>query len=275
MPHSLKHSAALALVGAAVLFVASFTAHAATTFVHSQGNFGNERCLVGVGGMCSGGSYNNTLSMMSVFRNDLNLTLGAGHTLVRVDDNFDQLWANAVDNGGQVQALARYAGDNSVLGYNPVGPLPYQALITPALDNGKVVVNNAGAYAGEVGAHTTDFVVNPDSWVTIPVAAGAPYAFVLNDQTLNTFYSSNPSSNAGSFDHMVTFQVYLNGVAQEHFFIAWEDRKHNSDKDYNDYIAEVRFTPAIPEPEIYAMMVAGLGLMGFVGRRRRRQGTVS
>lgn len=31
---------------------------------------------------------------------------------------------------------------------------------------------------------------------------------------------------------------------------------------------------AIPEPEIYAMMVAGLGLMGFVGRRRRKQGEV-
>jgi hypothetical protein len=30
----------------------------------------------------------------------------------------------------------------------------------------------------------------------------------------------------------------------------------------------------IPEPEIYAMMAAGLGLMGFVGRRRRKQGVV-
>jgi hypothetical protein len=27
----------------------------------------------------------------------------------------------------------------------------------------------------------------------------------------------------------------------------------------------------IPEPEIYAMMMAGLGLMGFVARRRRQQ----
>lgn len=30
-------------------------------------------------------------------------------------------------------------------------------------------------------------------------------------------------------------------------------------------------TAAIPEPEIYAMMAAGLGLMGFVGRRRKAQ----
>ena len=29
-------------------------------------------------------------------------------------------------------------------------------------------------------------------------------------------------------------------------------------------------TPAIPEPETYAMMLAGLGLLGFVARRRRQ-----
>jgi hypothetical protein len=30
-------------------------------------------------------------------------------------------------------------------------------------------------------------------------------------------------------------------------------------------------TPAIPEPETYAMMLAGLGLLGFVARRRRER----
>ena len=31
-------------------------------------------------------------------------------------------------------------------------------------------------------------------------------------------------------------------------------------------------TPAIPEPETYAMIMAGLGLMGFIARRPRRRG---
>lgn len=31
----------------------------------------------------------------------------------------------------------------------------------------------------------------------------------------------------------------------------------------------VAFAPAVPEPETYAMMMAGLGLIGYIGRRRR------
>ena len=99
---------------AIVLAAASFTTYAATTFVGTQGNYGNERCLVGAGGICSGGAYNNSLSMVSIFQNGL----GACNTLVRFDDSFDKLGMNTVTNGGQIQALARYAGDNSTFGYD-------------------------------------------------------------------------------------------------------------------------------------------------------------
>ncbi len=33
-----------------------------------------------------------------------------------------------------------------------------------------------------------------------------------------------------------------------------------------------RFVPGIPEPETYALMLGGLGLMGWLGRRRKQQG---
>jgi hypothetical protein len=39
---------------------------------------------------------------------------------------------------------------------------------------------------------------------------------------------------------------------------------------YLDVIGEVTPTAAIPEPETYAMLFAGLGLLGFAARRRRR-----
>jgi PEP-CTERM motif len=42
-----------------------------------------------------------------------------------------------------------------------------------------------------------------------------------------------------------------------------------NDGDYDDMVIGVKVTAAIPEPETYALLLAGLGAVAFVVRRRR------
>jgi hypothetical protein len=37
------------------------------------------------------------------------------------------------------------------------------------------------------------------------------------------------------------------------------------------YRAFASFTPSVPEPETYVMLLAGLGLLGFAARRRKQK----
>ena len=257
-----------ALLLAAVALFASL-AHATTTSVNPLGGGdGSERCLAGT--TCTGGAYNGAFSLIRLFEKDLGLAAGS---ITRVDDNFDKLWANTVANGGQVQALARYAADNSRLGYDAGAGF---VAVTAALTNNKVLVNHSASFFGDT--HPVDLVTASDAWVNLPLAAGVPFAFVLQDATMNYRITSNPAAGVGSsgyanshlaLDYMVSFRV---PDTMPHYFIAWEDRNpllaNTGDHDYNDFVAEVRFANPVPEPQTYAMLLACIGLLGFLSWRR-------
>lgn len=53
------------------------------------------------------------------------------------------------------------------------------------------------------------------------------------------------------------------------FVLGYND-SFTGDADYDDFVIGVNIAP-IPEPETYAMLIAGLGLMGFVARRRKQR----
>jgi hypothetical protein len=56
----------------------------------------------------------------------------------------------------------------------------------------------------------------------------------------------------GEYDYMIVFNDFYN------------------DTDYNDMAIGVKGVSAIPEPETYALLMAGLGVVGFMARRRRK-----
>jgi hypothetical protein len=56
------------------------------------------------------------------------------------------------------------------------------------------------------------------------------------------------------------------------FVIGYNDSKESL-TDWDDMVIGINIAP-IPEPETYAMLLAGLGLMGFVARRRKKASAV-
>lgn len=52
------------------------------------------------------------------------------------------------------------------------------------------------------------------------------------------------------------------------YILGFNDLGSGNDRDFDDLLVGVNISP-IPEPETYALLLAGLGMMGFMARRRR------
>jgi hypothetical protein len=96
--------------------------------------------------------------------------------------------------------------------------------------------------------------------------------FTLMDSPIGDFINTFPSSfpNMGQIN---VYDVTVSGYTAVHFD-AYDHVYLNANhvKYVNAPFSHDGEVSPIPEPETYAMLLAGLGLMGFVARRRRKAG---
>jgi hypothetical protein len=101
-------------------------------------------------------------------------------------------------------------------------------------------------------------------------------------------FTSNPMTTAGTltFDSPIAGPFAISLKASNQFSLYYYDASHtsvasllfntigsgvNDQGNAQDLSHASLYVTPIPEPEIFAMMMAGLGLMGFIARRRKQQ----
>jgi hypothetical protein len=164
-----------------------------------------------------------------------------------------------VPNGGMRDAtLSTTAGLLTVtfLGYEALDTDTFFKMSVGTLTN-KTATPDVSKLSGIVGAGLLDFNFTDTTVGTGVNNGGGGGGSGLFDSymvlgTLSNTGAFVPYTKGGLYDLVIGFNDSL-----------------AVDGDYDDFVVGVRVT-AVPEPETYALMLAGLGAIGFIARRRRQ-----
>ncbi len=187
------------------------------------------------------------------------------------------------------QAQVAYSGGaarTSLNGYNPNGPAGTFSP-TPVGGREDALITSSGGnltatFLGFEALHGDTFTFNLGGLslsnmgplgASISGSVGAgPLAFTFSDTVDGT--SVRNGQGLGDYTSYAvlgsfaggTFNPYTMGGAYD-LILGFNDGAR-VDADYDDMVVGLRVTP-VPEPETYALLLAGMGALGFVSRRRK------
>ena len=128
-----------------------------------------------------------------------------------------------------------------------------------------IFVNGAAAASSIFDNHTTTYGTSVDVG---HFNAGDKIVFQLNSS--GGTWSSVKSANADGVNHVYSTSFSGSGGIPSGVYVAFEDQYGGGDFNYNDLAFSVTNVATVPEPETYAMLLAGLGIVGAIARRRKR-----
>lgn len=96
----------------------------------------------------------------------------------------------------------------------------------------------------------------------------------FSDPATNTYDMPGSTAYWGLSSPSVNFLSGL-GVGEHtlsiNFAAVSNTQNYSLNNNGADYVAKFNVTPAVPEPESYALLLSGLGLMAAIGRRRKNE----
>ena len=160
---------------------------------------------------------------------------------------------------------------------NPAGDLNYDLGANPTSANAYVVTHDTGSFS-DVYTFT---LTEPSDSITSAVSLEQPgfgggFDYKIDNGNFALYSDADGDGTGGTLVSSTTFggdstSLTANSLAAgSYYWVVAGNASGNLGGIYNF----TTNTAPVPEPETYALMLAGLGLLGFVGKRRMRQSSM-